>query len=40
MNVISDPGKMDDMLKYSRGDRKVPVIVENGEVTIGYEGKG
>jgi hypothetical protein len=31
---------MDDMLAYSKGDRKVPVIVERGEVTIGFEGKG
>ena len=40
VNVISDPGKMDDMLEYSKGDRKVPVIVEHGEVTIGFQGKG
>ena len=40
INVISDPGKMDSMLKYSKGDRKVPVIVEHGDVIIGFEGKG
>ena len=40
VNVISDPDKMDSMLKYSKGDRKVPVIIEHGEVTIGFEGKG
>ena len=40
INVVSDPGKMDDMLKYSNGDRKVPVIVEHGDVTIGFQGKG
>lgn len=31
---------MNSMLKYSKGDRKVPVIVDHGEVTIGFEGKG
>jgi len=37
---VSDPDEMDSMLKYSKGDRKVPVIVEKGVVTIGFEGKG
>ena len=40
INVVSDPDRMDSMLKYSKGDRKVPVIVEQDEVTIGFEGKG
>jgi hypothetical protein len=31
---------MDSMLDYSKGDRKVPVIVERGKVTIGFNGKG
>jgi len=26
------------MLKLTRGERAVPVIVENGKVTIGYGG--
>jgi len=26
------------MLKFSKGARKVPVIVEKDKVTIGYEG--
>jgi len=29
---------MEEMLKYSKGVRKVPVIVENEKITIGYEG--
>ncbi len=29
---------MDDMLKYSNGVRKVPVIVEGEKVTVGYGG--
>jgi len=27
------------MLQYSKGARKVPVIVEGEKVTIGFEGK-
>jgi hypothetical protein len=30
---------MKTMLKYSDGIRKVPVIVEQGNVTIGFKGK-
>jgi hypothetical protein len=30
---------MNEMLKHSDGARKVPVIVEQGEVTIGFNGK-
>jgi len=26
------------MLKFSKGERRVPVIVENGAVTIGFGG--
>lgn len=40
VNVVSDQKKMAAMLKYSGGDRKVPVIVDQGEVIIGYQGKG
>jgi glutaredoxin len=29
---------MQAMLKWSKGKRDVPVIVENGKVTIGYGG--
>lgn len=38
VNVFSGDDKMEAMLKYSRGERKVPVIVENENVTIGYQG--
>jgi hypothetical protein len=30
---------MEPMLKWSRGERHVPVIVENGRVTIGFDGR-
>ena len=39
MNVVEDPKKLEAMLKYSNGKRRVPVIVEGETVTIGYKGK-
>jgi hypothetical protein len=30
--------QLDEMLKHSRGARLVPVIVEEGRVTVGYGG--
>ncbi len=38
-DVLSDPAKLEEMLRYSFGDRRVPVIVEQGKVTIGHHGK-
>jgi glutaredoxin 3 len=37
-NVKKDPGALSQMLVLSGGRREVPVIVENGRVTIGYGG--
>ena len=39
-DVLSQSDKLDIMLKYSSGKRKVPVIVEEGKIMIGYNGKG
>jgi len=36
--VKSDSGKLEEMLKHSGGVRKVPVIIEDGKVAIGYGG--
>jgi hypothetical protein len=36
--VKTDAAKLDEMLKYSQGKRKVPVIVEGEKVTVGYGG--
>jgi glutaredoxin len=36
--VKADGAKLDEMLKYSKGVRKVPVIVEDGKISVGYEG--
>ena len=38
-NVIQEPDHLETMLQYSKGARKVPVIVEGENVTIGFEGK-
>ena len=37
-NVLDDAEQMEMMLKYSDGIRKVPVIVDSGDVTIGFKG--
>jgi glutaredoxin len=33
-----ESGKLEEMLKFSCGERKVPVIVEGEKVTRGYGG--
>jgi glutaredoxin 3 len=37
-DVKLDAAKLEEMLKFSQGARKVPVLVEDGKVSIGYEG--
>ena len=37
-DVILDKERLGEMLGYSKGVRKVPVIVEGEQVTIGYGG--
>jgi glutaredoxin 3 len=37
-NVKRSAADLDEMLGHSKGQRQVPVIVENGKVTIGYGG--
>lgn len=38
INVKKDPAELARMLKYSKGRRSVPVIVEGDQVTIGFGG--
>ncbi len=38
MDVTRDRAAMQRMLEYSKGGRDVPVIVEGGNVTVGFEG--
>jgi len=37
-DVKIDGSKLSEMLQISNGVRKVPVIVEDGKMTVGYEG--
>lgn len=37
-NVKKNPADLQRMLEFSRGKRLVPVIVEDGRVTIGFGG--
>lgn len=38
IEVRGNPAEMDRMLGYSDGRREVPVIVDDGKVTIGFGG--
>lgn len=38
VNVKKDRAELDRMLQFSGGQRRVPVIVEDGKVTIGFDG--
>jgi glutaredoxin 3 len=37
-DVREDGSKLDEMLKHSNGVRRVPVIVEEGKVIVGFGG--
>jgi len=37
-DVLTDPAHLEEMLKFSQGVRKVPVLVENGKVAVGFGG--
>ena len=39
-DVLSDRQQLENMLSRSKGERKVPVIVDQGKIYIGYQGKG
>ncbi len=38
VNVQADAARLKEMLKHTQGRRVVPVIVEDGRVTIGFNG--
>jgi len=38
--VTKDPAGLQQMLKQSKGDRTVPVIVDGTKVSIGFNGGG
>jgi len=37
-DVLKNPAKLEEMLKYSQGQRRVPVIVEGQDINIGFRG--
>ena len=37
-NVKKSPEQLAEMLRHTKGQRRVPAIVEGGTVTIGYGG--
>ncbi|MBW2646442.1 MAG: hypothetical protein JRE23_09735 [Deltaproteobacteria bacterium] len=39
VDVVRDPDKLEEMLQYTGGRRKVPVIINGDSVTIGFQGK-
>ena len=38
IDVRADKSNLEEMLRYSKGRKEVPVIVDGGKVTIGYGG--
>jgi glutaredoxin len=38
VDVNAESDRLDEMLEYSGGVRKVPVIVQGEKVTVGYGG--
>ena len=36
VDVLADPANLEEMLRYSGGVRKVPVIVQDGKGTVGF----
>jgi glutaredoxin len=37
VDVLRDEAAMADMLRHSKNQRRVPVIVADGKVTIGFD---
>jgi glutaredoxin len=37
-NVKKSAADLDEMLRQTKGGRKVPVMLENGRVTVGFGG--
>ena len=38
INVKKNPAELEQMLALTKGQRRVPVIVEQGKITIGFGG--
>jgi len=38
VNVLEDDAGLEQMMKLTNGRRKIPVIVEDGKLTVGFGG--
>jgi len=38
VDVLADAGRLKEMLKHSKGVRKVPILVDGEKVSIGFNG--
>jgi len=38
VDVLADPARLEEMLKVSGGRRRVPVLVADGKVEVGWQG--
>jgi glutaredoxin len=38
VDISKQPDKIPELLEFSNGERVTPVIVENGQVTLGFKG--
>ena len=39
IDIVEKPDELEMMLKYSKGERKIPVIVDGDKITTGFNGK-
>lgn len=39
IDIVEKPDQLEMMLKYSKGERKIPVIVNGDTVSTGFNGK-
>ncbi|WP_028324708.1 UXX-star selenoprotein family 1 [Desulfatirhabdium butyrativorans] len=39
IDVKTDPKYLEEMLRHSGGDRRIPVILDDGAISIGWGGK-
>ena len=39
INVLENKNDLDTMLKYTNGERRIPVIVDGETISVGFKGK-
>jgi glutaredoxin len=38
VDVLADPARLEEMLRMTEGRRRVPVLVQDGKVEVGWQG--